>query len=561
MLIRGYKIIDIKISKQFVADQPFELGPYNCGEWENGGLPWWLILDKDIEMRTYDKRYITAVKMWFDVLLPKLVPYLRKNGGPVLMVQLENEYGSYYACDQNYTSWLSALIQSHFGKDIVQYTTDGPGDSYLKCGTIPGVYPTIDFGPSKIEEIDSYFAAQRRFANKGPLVNSEFYPGWIVLWGQTKQVIPPIMEFMESAIYMYKLGASFNYYMFAGGTNFGFWNGAEVAAPVITSYDFTAPISEAGDITPKYIAIRDWLETVSDWPNRPTDIPENNPKIGYGEVNLRRLTEISDHRAIAQFSRCIKSTYPKSFEDIHHPLGFVLYSTKLKIVGSNLTIPLIKDHGFTFLDGKLQEVFVNILGNYSKNWMIIKNAMIGSNLVILVENRGRQTYETINDFKGILSNVTLDGHILDDWVQCGITLKAIYRQLRRPGRNIFYRQLNRAKTIKNNEKNNPGVYVGTFKANPVVDTFFDPTGWGKGQVMINGFNIGRYWPSLGPQVTLYIPAPILRRNNIIILLELEYAGNCITNQCKINFIDHPVFNFTDNPYHVEQYMKKTIGNA
>ncbi|VDM99806.1 unnamed protein product [Thelazia callipaeda] len=302
---------------------------------------------------------------------------------------------------------------------------DGASVNYLKCGATDGAYATIDFGATSNKSVDNYFAMQRQFTPRGPLINSEFYPGWLVLWGQKKSVLPSIDQIMQTADYMYQLGASFNFYMFHGGTNFGFWNGAEVLAAVTTSYDYSAPLNEAGDITPKYVAIRNWLASKLDWPYKPDKIPSNNSKIGYGKVKLKSVLPFGKRfwKSVLKDRNCRSTKYPISFEELEHPFGFVMYHTKLKFGGVNLTVPLLKDHGFVFINNRPQGAFVNIFGNYSKHWMHVEGAERGAHLCIIVENRGRQTIPTINDFKGILSNVTLDEKIIEDWRQCGLTTK------------------------------------------------------------------------------------------------------------------------------------------
>ncbi|VBB29046.1 unnamed protein product [Acanthocheilonema viteae] len=473
------------------------IGPYICAEWENGGLPWWLTHKySDIDQRTSDKRFLQEVELWFNVLLPILNNHLLKNGGPILMVQVENEYGSHKACDGVYMKRLSDMVRYHFGSDVLQYTTDGSGERYLRCGTTSGAYPTIDFGPTSRQNVNAHFALQRRYAPHGPLVNSEFYPGWLVLWGQRSQKLPSTAEMIDTADYMYYLGANINFYMFHGGTNFGYWNGAETAAPVITSYDYSAPLTEAGDLTPKYMAIRNWLASKSDWPYKPGDVPQDNLKIGYGSVKLKKILPLGKYfwELVGESRECRRTKYPLSFEQLEHPFGFVIYHTTLKFGGTNLTIPLIKDRGYVLIDSELQGVLVNKFGSYFKHWIDLKDAKEGAKLGILVENQGRQTIPTINDFKGDESGI--------------------------------------------------GLYMGYFYANRLADTFFNPSGWGKGQVFINGHNIGRYWPSVGPQITLYVPKYYLRQHNTIIILELEQSENCQKQFCAISFIDHPIFNFT-----------------
>ncbi|VDK63353.1 unnamed protein product, partial [Cylicostephanus goldi] len=209
------------------------IGPYTCGEWENGGFPYWLLNKEGNKPRTSEKGFMKAVEKFYMALLPVIKPLLRKNGGPVLMLQIENEYGSTSFCDRTYTTWLRDYVRGYLGNDTVIYTTDGGSEDYLKCGAVPDTYPTVDFGPTSEENIKAAFDAQRKYMpnGRGPIANSEFYPGWFVLWGQKSANVPTVDDIMKSAKYMYSLGASFNFYMIHGGTNFAFWNGASTNAP------------------------------------------------------------------------------------------------------------------------------------------------------------------------------------------------------------------------------------------------------------------------------------------------------------------------------------------
>uniref|UniRef100_A0A1I8AE91 Beta-galactosidase n=1 Tax=Steinernema glaseri TaxID=37863 RepID=A0A1I8AE91_9BILA len=465
------------------------VGPYSCGEWENGGLPWWLLKDKDIRMRTNDSRFLEATDRFFTGLFPQIEPHLLRNGGPILMVQIENEYGSFEACDRTYMRWLQQRTAKGLGHDVLLYTTDGPDRRMLRCGSIAGAIPTVDFGVCTKESMDRYFYLQNFFYSGVPRVNSEFYPGWFVMWGQQKNEVPGIESIMNSTRDMYNVGASFNYYMMHGGTNFAFWNGAEVGSPVITSYDYSSPITEAGDITPNYVAIRDWISTIPDWPNKPLELPKNNTKKAYGKVKVTKLGSISKVKSFASNS-CRNSKYPMSFEELDAPYGFVLYETKLKMGGTVLQADALKDHGFVMLDGEYMGTLVNIFGTFKRHSInLAKDAEPGMTLSILVENRGRQTYETINDFKGIISNVTLNGQVLEEWQQCAIQMDdSIFDRLK-------------MLTEDRTSAKGPNVYIGTFEADEQEDTFFDPRQWRKGQLFINGYNVGRYWPAAGPQVS------------------------------------------------------------
>ncbi|KAL0593395.1 Beta-galactosidase [Plecturocebus cupreus] len=230
-------------------------GPYICAEWEMGGLPAWLLEKESILLRSSDPDYLAAVDKWLGVLLPKMKPLLYQNGGPVITVQVENEYGSYFACDFDYLRFLQKRFRHHLGDDVVLFTTDEAHEKFLQCGALQGLYTTVDFGTGS--NITDAFQIQRKCEPKGPLINSEFYTGWLDHWGQPHSTIKT--ETVASSLHdILAHGASVNLYMFIGGTNFAYWNGANspyAAQP--TSYDYDAPLSEAGDLTEKYFALRD----------------------------------------------------------------------------------------------------------------------------------------------------------------------------------------------------------------------------------------------------------------------------------------------------------------
>ncbi|KAK6759062.1 hypothetical protein RB195_016340 [Necator americanus] len=515
-----------RIAYDFNMYTLLRIGPYICGEWENGGLPWWLLNKNISTLRTSEEGFKKAVEKWFSVLLPVVKPLLRKHNGPVLMIQVENEYGSYKACDRGYTTWLRNFIKSYLGDDTLLYTTDGASNSYLKCGAIPDTLTTVDFGPTSEKKINSSFEAQKKYLpdGHGPLVNSEFYPGWLVLWGQKKAITPSANDIVKSAQYMYNLGANINFYMIHGGTNFGFWNGAETNAPCITSYDYFAPISEAGDITEKYLGIRSWIKNIPTWKNRPLDVPKNNPKKAFGEVNMVPVDDLS---ASPSSRNCISSVSPMSFEQISQPFGFVLYTRKMDVCGKRLEVKLLKDFGFVYLNNKHLGTLMHSYNGQSERTVHLEGCNPGDILTILVENQGRQTYETINDYKGILSDVELDGKVLNGWTQCKVDITHDYGKIS-------------ASNVQDPGKY--GVYFGTFQVDTPTDTFLDTSGWRKGVAVVNGNNLGRYWASQGPQYTLYIPAAFLQpKENSLLLLELEGSGKCSNGTCSMSFVDHPIY--------------------
>lgn len=520
-------------------------GPYICAEWEMGGLPAWLLQNRSIVLRSSDPGYLAAVDKWLGVILPKMKPLLYQNGGPIITVQVENEYGSYFTCDYDYLRFLQKRFRYHLGNDVVLFTTDGAQKKMLQCGTLQGLYATVDFGPGV--NITSAFLTQRKYEPKGPLVNSEFYTGWLDHWGQPHSTVTT--EVVVSSLHdILARGANVNLYMFIGGTNFAYWNGANIpyqAQP--TSYDYDAPLSEAGDLTEKYFAVRDVIQKFQKVPEGP--IPPSTPKFAYGKVALKKLKTVEESLNILCPNGPIKSLYPLTFIQVKQYFGFVLYRTTLPQDCSNPT-PLssslsgVHDRAYVSVDGVPQ-------GILDRSNMITLNitGKAGATLDLLVENMGRVNYgDYINDYKGLISNLTLNASILTDWTIFPLDTENAVRYL-----GGWHGNDNRCYGIAcAHDSSNytlPAFYVGNFSIPSGIpdlpqDTFIKFPGWTKGQVWINGFNLGRYWPARGPQMTLFVPRHILVTSapNTIIALELERAP-CSDNYpklCTVEFVDKPV---------------------
>lgn len=517
-------------------------GPYICAEWDMGGLPAWLLQKKDIVLRSSHPYYIAAVDKWMGKLLPMMKPFLYQNGGPIISVQVENEYGSYFACDYNYLRHLTRLFRSHLGDEVVLFTTDGAGRGYLKCGSIQNLYATVDFGPGG--NVTAAFNAQRYAEPHGPLVNSEFYTGWLDHWGSRHSVVS-FAVVAKSLNEMLAMGANVNMYMFIGGTNFGYWNGANSKySPQPTSYDYDAPLTEAGDLTEKYFAIRDVIKMYRDVPEGP--IPPTTPKYAYGPVKMNELQTLTDALELLSFSGPVKSIYPQTFIELNQKFGYVLYRTTLPI---NCTTPMplasplngVHDRAYVSVDGVPVGILerdtvltVNVTGN------------AGSQVDILVENMGRINYgKYINDFKGLVSNLTLGSEPLTGWTMYSLSIDDAVTQGLLGEKEPTLRDPSLSAGLSP-----PAFYGGSFIIPDDIpdlpqDTYVKLPDWKKGQIWINGFNLGRYWPARGPQVTLFVPASILTTaapNNITIL-ELEGAP-CSDKQCTVEFMTTPILNAT-----------------
>ncbi|XP_074546450.1 beta-galactosidase [Halichoeres trimaculatus] len=519
-------------------------GPYICAEWDMGGLPAWLLKKKDIVLRSSDPDYIAAVNTWMGKLLPMMKPFLYQNGGPIITVQVENEYGSYFACDYDYMRHLSKLFRSYLGDDVVLFTTDGAGTGYLKCGSIQGLYATVDFGPGG--NVTAAFAAQRHAEPRGPLVNSEFYTGWLDHWGSHHSVVSSTIV-AKSLNEILSMGANVNLYMFIGGTNFGYWNGANGPyAPQPTSYDYDAPLSEAGDLTKKYFAIREVIKMYRKIPEGP--IPPTTPKFAYGAVVMKQLQTVSDALDKLSFSGPVKSIYPQTFIELNQAFGYMLYRTRLP-VDCNTPTPLSSP-----MNGVHDRAYVSVngvpMGILERNTAITVNVTgkARSQVDILVENMGRINYgKNINDFKGLVSNLTLGSESLIGWTMYSLSIDEAVSQ------GLLGETQPTAPPPPPTNLSLPAFYEGSFIIPDGIpdlpqDTYIKLPEWRKGQVWVNGFNLGRYWPSRGPQVTLFVPANILSTavpNNVTVL-ELENAP-CSSGMCTVEFTDTPILDALVQP--------------
>nr|XP_033786323.1 LOW QUALITY PROTEIN: beta-galactosidase-like [Geotrypetes seraphini] len=516
-------------------------GPYICSEWDMGGLPAWLLEKQSIVLRSSDADYLAAVQRWMGVLLPKMKPFLYQNGGPIITVQVENEYGSYFACDFNYIRFLENLFRQHLGEEVVLFTTDGLNIGFLKCVTLQGLYSTVDFDQVGTN-VTAAFLSQRHSEPRGPLINSEFYPGWMDHWGQ-KHFVVPTQAVVKTLNEILVLGANVNFYMFIGGTTFGFWNGANMPyAPQPTSYDFNAPLSEAGDLTEKYFAIRDVIGKFKKIPEGP--IPPSTPKYAYGQIALVKLNTVAELLGTLCKGGPIKSIYPLTFEQVKQYYGFVLYRTTL-LINCTQPTPL-----FTILNGIRDRAYVTVDGvpqgilERDKNTLINITGKAGANLDLLVENMGRVNYGNyINDFKGLVTNVTLGNNTLSNWSIFPLDIdSAILHGLqnRSPASQLF----SDAQLLA------PAFYTGSFSIPSGIpdlpqDSYVKFPGWNKGQIWINGFNLGRYWPARGPQMTLFVPRDIFTTcapNNITVL-ELESPPQS-KGKYIVEFVDTPILNAT-----------------
>ncbi|XP_076620874.1 beta-galactosidase [Colletes latitarsis] len=505
-------------------------GPYICAERDFGGLPYWLLTRvPDIVLRTNDARYMRYVERYLDKLFEKINPYLRGNGGPIIMVQVENEYGS-YACDTEYMDRLRYIMKRKIGSKALLYTTDGNSPNMLRCGSVPGAYATVDFGASA--NVTKSFEIMRLYQPRGPFVNSEYYPGWLSHWQEPFQRVKS-SEVAKTLDEMLSLGASVNMYMFYGGTNFGYTAGANggdnAYQPQLTSYDYDAPLTEAGDPTPKYFEIRNVIAKHLPLPDVP--LPTVSAKGNYGSIYLSPIFNLLEPDGRSRFATIvIQEKEPQTFEALNMPHWLVLYETNLHARPLDPTVlhAIVRDRALVYVDDNL----IGTLSRTDNIYDISIESPYQHNLKLLVENQGRLNYGSgLRDFKGI-SSVTVGQAPVYNWTMTGFRLD-----------NVNLVEDCPTITVENGTLHHgPVVFRGKFTiSGEPLDTYLNTAGWGKGVAFVNGHNLGRYWPLVGPQITLYVPATFLRTDeNELVLIELEYAPN----SRKMKLQNTPILDYT-----------------
>ena len=475
-------------------------GPYICSEWDLGALPSWLLKDPDMRLRCAYPPYLNTVDRFFDALLPRLAPLQASHGGPIVAMQVENEYGS-YGNDKKYLKYLADGLKSR-GIECLQFTSDGPSDSMLQGGTLPDIFKVANFGSHP----DGAFAKLREHQLNGPLMCGEFWCGWFDNWGAAHHRREPA-DAARDLDTILNSGASVNIYMFHGGTNFGFMPGANdngmEYTPDVTSYDSDAPLDESGTPTAKFFAFRDIIGKHTVLPE--LVLPAPIPKRAYGTVSLNACAPLLSNLEL--LSKAVRNTTPLTMEQLDQDYGFILYRTTVQ--GPRETCPLIlqdvHDRAQIFVDGKDHGI---IDRNMKESPVQLSFSPGCFQLDILVENMGRVNYgPALHDRKGITHGVRLNNQFLYGWTMFPLPLVDL------PPLPFSDEQPTVA---------GPVFYRGTFHVDNPADTFLALPGWTKGVAWINGFNLGRYWEEKGPQHTLYIPAPKLRQGqNELVILELH----------------------------------------
>ena len=477
-------------------------GPYICAEWEFGGLPSWLLKYSDIALRCDDERYLEKVKPFYRELLGRIRPHLCTNGGNVLMVQVENEYGS-YGDDKNYLRKVAEIYKEN-GIDCLLFTSDGTNPSMLGGGTLPEILAVANFGSEPKVKLQKL----KDFKPNQPLMCGEFWCGWFNHWYEENHVHKP-QEISAMLDEFFDIGASFNFYMFHGGTNFGFTNGAnhmnDIYQPTITSYDYCAPLSEAGDMTVTYDAVKKTIERRTGKPAPQIEV-ENSKKAAYGKVVLSESADLLSN--IKNLAKPIYNAYPQTMEQLSQDFGYILYSTTVEgpIEPQELVFTQLHDRAHIFINGKL----AGVRERSRRMDSVTISLGVGESikLDILVENMGRVNYgPKLFDRKGIVGGVRIGQRYHFGWDHYCLPMEELS--------SLVYQS---AKDFEN-----PAFYKGELvvEGEP-CDTFVELENFQKGIVIINGFNLGRYYNAAGPQKTLYVPAPILKQGaNEIIVFETD----------------------------------------
>lgn len=496
--------------------------PYICSECDMGGLPSWLIREKDLELRCCNKEYLSAVRAYYNRLCQEFVPHLSTNGGPVIAVALDNEYGG-YADDTQYLAELKNILKEN-GVDVPFYTTDGYNGMMLVNGALDGCMVGVNYRSVSRQSEEAINLLEKLFP-ESPKFVGEFWCGRSVMWGESFSKREP-----EETALAYKTalnkGAFVNFYMFAGGSNFGFTSGSVDGYPFspnpnkeyprhlyyATSYDCDALIGEDGNPTEKYFLCRDVLDEYLGKPKREHKLCKRQTQ----EINIKFKSIAGLFANLDKLSvKTEESLSPLTMEKMNQNFGYVYYSTTLRGFDSKMRLDFsesVRDRATVYYGGEYKGTY--LLGDNNESIEVIAPAN-GEKLELLVENMGRYN-NTSNycDHKGMISPAISKADMKNKfyWTQKSLPLNNL--------ENVQYESISE----KDKLLNMPVFLKGEFNAKTGVDTFLLTDGFTHGNVWINGFNIGRYW-DIGPQKTLYVPGALLKdKNNVIEIFDTEYKG-------------------------------------
>jgi beta-galactosidase len=474
--------------------------PYVCAEWEFGGYPYWLQNVPGLKVRSQEPQYVATYKRYLEAVGKQLAPLQVSHGGPILMVQVENEYGS-YGSDKEYLA-LNKKLFIDAGFDGLLYTCDPVKD--VAAGHLPGLLPAVN-GTDKPRQIRQL--VQTNHAGKGPYYVAEWYPAWFDWWGTTHHTVPAA-KYTPGLDSVLKAGMSINMYMFHGGTTRAFMNGANYKGdsshyePQVSSYDYDAPLDEAGNPTAKFHAFRAVIAKYRPASQPLPPVPAAKPSAALPAIQLTRSVSLLD-----RLPASVASAKPLTFEQLKQAYGFVLYRTTVAGGGSKLLkIRDLRDYAVIMVNGQR----VGTLDRRERQDSLRMALPAGPvQLDILVENMGRVNFGEylLQNNKGITKSVSLGGRELSGWKMYGLPFDQA------PA-------VAKAAATAPTASTGPVLRSGTFSVATPADTYLDLRQWGKGSVWVNGHNLGRYW-AIGPQQTLYVPAEWLKKGtNEITVLEL-----------------------------------------
>lgn len=497
-------------------------GPYVCAEWEMGGLPWWLLKKKDIRLREDDPYFLERVAIFEKEVANQVAGLTIQKGGPIIMVQVENEYGS-YGESKEYVAKIRDIVRGNFG-DVTLFQCDWASNFQLNA--LDDLVWTMNFGTGA--NIDEQFAPLKKVRPDSPLMCSEFWSGWFDKWGanhETRAADDMIAGIDE----MLSKGISFSLYMTHGGTNWGHWAGANSPgfAPDVTSYDYDAPISESGKITPKYEKLRETLAKYMDG-KKQAKVPDDIPTISVPAFEFTEVAQLFTNLPEPKSDDTIRT-----MEEYDQGFGSILYRTTLPKIDRSATLTVTEAHDYAqiFIDGK----YIGKLDRRNgEKQLDIPACAEGAQLDILVEAMGRINFgRAIKDFKGITEKVELKngGRTTE--------LKG-WKVYNLEDRYEWYKGLKfePLKSVKDAQGQRvPGCYRATFHVEKPGDTFLNFETWGKGLVYVNGYGIGRIW-EIGPQQTLYVPGCWLKEGENEILV-FDIIG---PKEARTEGLEEPILN-------------------
>ncbi|MEV0209233.1 beta-galactosidase [Streptomyces sp. NPDC050788] len=480
-------------------------GPYICAEFTNGGLPTWLFTDATVGVRRNERRFMRAIGDYLARVMEVVVPLQIDAGGPVVLVQVENEYGA-YGDDADYLDALTGMLRGA-GVTVPLTTVDQPQPHMLHKGSRPGLHRTASFGSRAPERLRTL----RTHQPTGPLMSSEYWDGWFDSWGLYHHTTSA-EESADDLDALLATGASVNLYMFHGGTNFGLTNGANdkgIYQPIATTYDYDAPLDEAGRPTAKYWAYR---KVLSKYTPLPDETPEATAGAApTGEVALAAVGSFPE-LAFATMPVTTTDTVP-TFAETRDDAAYVLHRARLRhVTASVLTVGEVRDRVHVVVDGHC----VGVLRREDRA-RALTLPPVDRELLLVVEDQGRVNYgPRLGEDKGVIGGIRIDGSLVTGWETVALTAPDVIALPRAdtPARSHSIPALTLA--------------AGAFEAEDARDRFLDVSSLGKGVAWVNGFCLGRYW-SRGPQRTLYVPGPVLLPNsrNTLVVLELDTATSAV----------------------------------